>query len=97
MRQKRGRTSKDRIMEPFLGELAQIKAGNALYRNWQQYALALTAEDVQQIIDLGLTHQANALRSMARELIAGQAVPISLLRKLDLIASGARRKATQIR
>ena len=84
-------------MESFFDELETVKAGNALYRGWLDYALSLTKSDIREIIENGLTYQASSLRSMLRELVAGQPVPGTLHRKLDIILVAARRKANQLR
>lgn len=82
---------------PFLHELQLIKAGNALYKTWLEHALAFTVDDARGMIDDGLTYQANAFRSMVRELIAGQKVPTSLLKKLDVLVISCRRQADALR
>ena len=83
--------------ESFFEELKTVKAGNALYQNWLDYALSLTKSDIRDLIENGMTYQAASLRSMIRELIAGQPVPETLHRKLDIILVVARRKADQLR
>ena len=85
------------MQESFFEELKVIKAGNTLYQNWLDYALSLTKSDVREIIENGMTYQADSLRSMIRELIAGQPVPKTLHRKLDIILVVARRKANELR
>ena len=84
-------------MEPFFDELISVKAGNSLYESWLKYALSLTKEDIKEIIDDGMSYQADALRSMMREIIAGQKVPFSLSRKLDLIVVAAHKTASSLR
>jgi hypothetical protein len=84
-------------MESFFDELELIKAGNVLYQGWLDYVLSFTKSDIREIIENGLTYQANGLRSMIRELVAGQAIPETLHRKLDIILVATRRKADQLR
>jgi hypothetical protein len=84
-------------MEPFFDELKLVKAGNTLYQEWQDYVLSFTKSDIREIIEKGLTYQADGLRSMIRELIAGQPVPKTLYRKLDIILVAARHKANRLR
>jgi hypothetical protein len=84
-------------MESFFDELKLIKAGNVLYQGWLDYALSFTKSDIREIIENGLTYQANSLRSMIRELVAGQVIPETLHRKLDIILVATRRKADQLR
>lgn len=82
--------------KPYLSELADVRAGNDLYAQWQKYALSLEKSDIQEIVRKGLTHQATALRSMVRELIGGIPAP-KLHKKLDLIVLATRRRAEEIR
>jgi len=84
-------------MESFFEELELVKAGNTLYQGWLNYALSLTKDDIREIIENGLTYQADSLRSMIREVIAGQPIPKTLHRKLDIILVSARRKANHLR
>jgi hypothetical protein len=84
-------------MESFFEELELVKAGNTLYQHWLDYALSFTKEDIREIIENGMTYQADSLRSMIRELIAGQPVSKTLHRKLDIILVAARRQANQLR
>jgi hypothetical protein len=84
-------------MKPFFEELELVKAGNTLYQGWLDYALSFTKSDIREIIENGLTYQADGLRSMIRELIAGQPVPKTLHRKLDIILVTARQKANRLR
>ena len=79
--------------QPFLRELANIQTGNSLYTSWLDYALSLSREDVLEIVEGGLTYQAEALRSMVREIIANQPIPTRVIKKLDLIVLGARKNA----
>jgi hypothetical protein len=83
--------------ESFFKELKTVKAGNALYQNWLDYTLSLTKSDIREIVKNGMTYQADGLRSMIRELIAGQPVPKTLHRKLDLILVISRKKANELR
>lgn len=84
-------------MKSFFKELESVQAGNALYQSWMDYALSLTKKDIRNIIDNGLTYQASSLRSMIRELVAGQSSNEMLYRKLDIILIAARRKASELR
>ena len=84
-------------MEPYFDELIAVKAGNSLYESWLKYALSLTKEDIREIVDDGMSYQADALRSMVREIIAGQKIPFSLKKKLDLIVVAARKTASSLR
>ena len=79
--------------QPFLRELANIQTGNSLYANWLNYALSLSRDDVLEIVEGGLTYQAEALRSMVREIIANQPIQTRVIKKLDLIVLGARKNA----
>lgn len=83
--------------KPFLHELSNLQPGNDLYAGWLQYLLSLDNEDIYGVIRGGLTYQAEALRSMARELIGGGVAPPTLLKKLDLIVLAARKHADNIR
>jgi len=83
--------------EPFLHELTYLKVGNRLYAGWLDYALSLTRDDVLDIVDNGLTYQAEALRSMVREIIAGQRVPTKLIKKIDTIVLLSRQKSQELR
>ena len=85
------------VEKPFFHELANLTPGNQLYDDWLSYILSYTKKDVQEIINHGLKYQAEALRSMARELIANQAVPKNLLQKLDLIVSSTIKQAQKKR
>jgi hypothetical protein len=84
-------------MEPFFKELEIVKPGNVLYKNWLDYALSLTKDDIREIVENGMTYQADSLRSMIRELIAGQPVPKTLHKKLDLILVISRKSANSLR
>jgi hypothetical protein len=84
-------------MEPFFEELKLVKAGNTLYEHWLEYALSLTKDDIRDIVENGMTYQADALRSMVREIIAGQPIPETLQKKLDLILVISRRTANSLR
>lgn len=84
-------------MESFFTELKLVKAGNTLYENWLEYALSLTKDDIREIVENGMIYQADSLRSMIREIIAGQPIPKTLQRKLDLIVVIARRTANSLR
>jgi hypothetical protein len=84
-------------MESFFNELEIVKAGNSLYQGWLDYALSLTKSDIREMVENGMTYQADSLRSMIRELIAGQPVSKSLHRKLDMILVVTRRKADRLR
>ncbi len=83
--------------KPFFHELANIKVSNRLYNGWLEYILSLTREDVLDIVDNGFTYQANALRSMVREVIAGQPIPGTLPKKLDTIVIAAQKAARSLR
>ena len=84
-------------MERYFEELRLVKAGNTLYEHWLEYALSLTKDDIRAIVEGGMTYQADALRSMIREIIAGQPTSESLQRKLDLILVITRRTANSLR
>ena len=84
-------------MEPFFDELISVKAGNSLYESWLKYALSLTKADIKEIVESGMTYQADALRTMIREVIAGQRIPYTLGKKLDLIVIATRKAATSLR
>ena len=84
-------------MEPFLHELETLKPSNALYHKWWSYALSLSRDDVLLIIENGLTYQANSLKSMVKELAAGQSVPPTLAKKLDLITSATAKTAYRLK
>jgi hypothetical protein len=85
------------MSRPFLHELAGLQPGNDLYAGWLEYVLSLTEDDIKGIVRRGLTYQAESLRSMVRELIAGGAAPPELFRKLDLVVLATRRHADNIR
>jgi len=82
---------------PFLLELKHVHPGNDLYAGWLKYALSLTRADILEITDKGLTYQAEAIRSMVREIIANQNIPTRLLKKLDLIVISSRKSAQALR
>lgn len=77
-------------------ELAALTPKNELYTVWIKYALSYSRDDVLQIVRKGLTHQANGLRSMLREIIAGQRVPKSLLAKIEVISKATKRQADKL-
>lgn len=83
--------------ESFFDEIRQLQVSNPLYREWADYVVGLSRSDVLGIVRAGLTHQADALRSMLRELVAGAQVPKSLLHKMDVVADAARRRAAILR
>jgi len=82
---------------PFFYELTSIRPGNDLYAGWLDYVLSLTRSDIEEIIQNGLKHQALALRAMIRELIAGEPVPTSLIKKLERLVIATQRSADSIR
>lgn len=47
--------------------------------------MGLSRDDILDIVHNGLTYQAEALRSMIKEIIAGGAAPPHLFQKLDQI------------
>lgn len=69
--------------KPFFHELVNVRTKSELYSRWVDYLLALTDDDIKEVMESGITHQADALRSMVREVIAGQPVHRSLLEKID--------------
>lgn len=83
--------------QPYLKELVAIRPGNDLYARWVKYGLTLSEQDIELIIDNGLIHQAQALESMMKEIVAGGAMPPSLARKLRLIVIATQEKANGIR
>ena len=84
-------------MKPFFHELASIKPGNNLYAGLLDYVLSLTKADIEEIVQNGLKHQALALRSMIRELIAGEPVSTSLMKKLERLVVATQQNADAIR
>jgi len=83
--------------EPFFSELTTIRPGNDLYAGWLDYTLSLTDADIQEIVNNGLKHQALALRGMIRELVAGEPVPNSLIKKLERLVVATQKNADAIR
>ena len=83
--------------EPFFDELVSLRPGNDLYAGWLDYTLSLTRSDIEEIAQNGLKHQALALRAMIRELIAGEPIPNSLVKKLERLIVATRRNADAIR
>ena len=83
--------------KPFFSELTSIRPGNNLYAGWLDYVLSLTRLDIEEIVQNGLKHQALALRSMIRELIAGEPTPTSLIKKLEKLVVATQRNADRIR
>ena len=82
---------------PYLHELAELQSRSDLYSRWIEHALDLTRDDILYIVRNGLTYQAEALRSMIKEIIAGGATSPKLFKKLDLIVLATRRYAEKIR
>ena len=82
---------------PFLHELENLQPGNDLYALWIEYALSFTKEDITDLIENGMTYQAEALRSMVREVIAGGISSPELNKKLDLIVIATKRQAGKVR
>lgn len=85
------------MSSPYFNELAGVQPGNDLHAGWLSYALSLTQDDVHGLVRRGLTHQAESLRDMVREIVGGGAVPPSLYKKLDLIVLATRRHADTLR
>ena len=83
--------------KPFFNELVSLRPGNDLYAGWLDYTLSLTNSDIQEIIQNGLKHQALALRAMVRELIAGEPIPTSLVKKLERLVVATQQNADTIR
>ena len=83
--------------KPFFSELTSIRPGNDLYSGWLDYTLSLTRSDIEEIVQNGLKHQALALRSMIRELIAGEPIPNSLIKKLERLVVATQQNADVIR
>lgn len=81
----------------FLHELLSMRPGNDLYAAWIKYAAELTDADVKNIVENGLTYQANAIRSMIKEIIAGGIVPPKLLSKLDALVAETEKNARNLR
>ena len=84
-------------MDSYFNELENVNTGSELYSRWKSYILAMTKEDIKLIVENGLTYQANSLKSMIRELVAGQRVPETLLEKMDSIASATAKTANKLR
>jgi hypothetical protein len=74
-----------------------LKPGNDLYTGWLDYILSLSDEDIKEIVQNGLKHQALALRNMIRELIAGEPVQKSLVKKLEKLVILTNKNADLIR
>jgi hypothetical protein len=83
--------------EAFFDELETIEVNNPLYMKWIEYAKQLTKDDLLFLIKNGMTHQANALKSMLKEATAGSLQDTTLLKKLDLITSETAKKANDVR
>jgi len=83
--------------KPFFNELISLRPGNDLYAGWLDYALSLTHSDIEEIVQNGLKHQALALRAMVRELIAGETVPTTLVKKLERLIVATKQNADAIR
>lgn len=83
--------------KPFFDELMSLRPGNDLYTGWLDYVLSLTSTDIREIVQNGLKHQALALRAMVRELIAGQPIPTSLMKKLERLVVATQQNADAIR
>jgi hypothetical protein len=83
--------------EPYFQELTNLSPSNKLYKAWIDYALTLSREDVLTIVRQGLTHQANGLRSMLREIIAGNKVSKRLLAKIEIVATATRKQTEKLR
>lgn len=81
----------------YFKELDDLKISNALYRRWVDYLLTLKKQDILLIAENGLTHQADALNSMIREIIANQPVDKQLIRKLDLLIRTTNAFANKLR
>jgi len=84
-------------MKPYFKELAVIKPNDILYAVWIKHMLSLSNEDIKNIIQMGLTHQAYALKSMVNELIANEDAPAVLIEKVDAVVSAANQHADKIR
>lgn len=85
------------LEKTFFKELVNIRTNNELYNQWLQYLLNLSEDDIREIIDKGLTYQADALYSMIKELNAGQPKQVSLLRKISRIKKLTHTKADLLR
>lgn len=85
------------MAKPYLAELVSLKPNNDLYARWVKYALTFDKSEIQFIIDNGLVYQANAIKSMISEIIAGGAAPDGLSEKLDKIVELTKLKSSQIR
>lgn len=81
----------------FFKEIETIKTSNALYQRWIDYVLSLEKSDILYIAENGLTHQAEAINSMIRELIADQPIDKKLISKLDLMIRTTNSYASKIR
>ncbi len=82
--------------EPFFNELKQLQPSNALYHNWWKYALKLSKDDILNIVRNGLTYQADGIISMIKEFTAGQQIPKTLDKKLNLFKHVCRKNASKM-
>jgi hypothetical protein len=85
------------MAEPIFQELVNVRTKNELYNRWIQYLLSLTMAEIEIIVDNGLTYQADSLRSMIREILAGQPTQLSLLKKVELIYKKTYKQADMLR
>lgn len=84
-------------MEPFLQELVDFKPSNALYYKWWNYALSLTRDDILLLVRNGLTYQTEALITMIKEIMGGQPMPPTLIKKLSMLRETTNRHADSMR
>lgn len=82
--------------KPYFYELTMLSPKNELYATWVKYALTYSRDDVLQLVRQGLTHQVNGLKSMLREIIAGQKVSKSLLAKIEIISRATKKQADKL-
>ncbi len=85
------------IGEPIFSELVNVHTKNELYNRWLDYLKGLTKDDIAVIVENGLTYHADAIRGMVREVIAGQQVHNSLLKKIDFIYRKTHLQARRLR
>lgn len=73
------------MSEPFFHEIVNIRTKSELYNRWKHYILSIDKSDLDEMINKGLTHQVDALKSMIKEIIAGQPIHRNLLKKLQVL------------
>lgn len=83
--------------KPFFSELLNVNTKSELYNRWIEYLLNITEDDIKDIINQGLTYQADALYSMIKEISAGQPRQVRLIRKIVRIKELANDRANTIR